>query len=551
MKNIGLIFGIRLRLIFKYFTPGGHKLPRMTFFVVLSLFLIGGYYTFFKIFSYLNTVEIIGPAIMTRTIEMILFVFFLMLLFSNIISSFSTFYNNQELNFLFSLPISPTTIYLAKLFENALYSSWATFAMAIPLFLAYGISNKAPFIYYPISLISFVIFLLIPAGIASIIIFLIVRLFPRLKPKNIIFLSLTLILLLMFLYIKIGNPGLLRIFETENEQELMQFAANLTTVGGAYVPSTWLSNILKDFVHMQTSGFFYLLLLITFTASIVCIAYTFAYVVYHKSFINVTQAGNKTSTRKSILTEYQTNPDYAFLQKDILLFIREPTQWVQLAIFIVLLIVYIFSLRRTPIFFSLSLWNVIISFANFAYVSFVIATLGVRFIFPAMSLEKKGIWIISSSPFCLKRTILIKYLFYLVIGIALMETLLVLANFFIRTAPTIFYFSLIVGMFVAASLVSINLGMGCIFPQFNEDNPSKIASGSGGIISALISIAYIALVVAIFAAPVRSYLFSWYFRRPLNLNLVLFSFMVFSIITFCAIYLPVKIGINAMEKRDF
>ncbi len=551
MNNIRSIFGIRLRLVLKYFTPGRHKIPRITFFIILSSFLIGGYYTFFRIFSYLNTVEIIGPAIMARTLEMILFVFFLMLMFSNIISSFSTFYNNQELNFLFSLPVFPTTIYLAKLFENALYSSWATFAMAIPLFLAYGISNNASAIYYPVSLIGFVIFLLIPAGIASLIIFLIVRLFPGLKPRNIIFLSLVLILLLMFMYIKIGNPGLLRIFETENERELIQFAANLTTVGGTYVPSTWLSNTLRDFVQVQSSGFFYLLLLVAVATSIVGIAYAFARVIYHKSFLQIAESKGRTNTKKSVLTEHQTNPDYAFLQKDTLLFIREPTQWVQLAIFVILLIVYIFSLRRTPIFFSFSLWNVIISFANFAYVSFVIATLGVRFIFPAISLEKKGIWIISSSPFSLKRTIIIKYLFYLVIGIIIMETLLVLANLFIRTAPIIFYFSLLIGIFVAASLISINLGIGCIFPQFNEDNPSKIASGSGGIIAALVSIAYIVLVAAIFAAPVRNYLFSWYFKRPLNLNLVLFSFTLFSIITFCAIYLPVKFGIDSMEKRDF
>jgi hypothetical protein len=193
-------------------------LPRITFFVTLLIFLSGGYYTFYKIFTYLANVEIIGPAIMARTIEMILFVFLIMLLFSNIISAFSTFYNNQELHFLFSLPVLPTTIYLAKLFENALYASWATLAIAIPLILAYGISNSAHLIFYPVSFFSFFIFLIIPSAISSIIMFLLVRFFPKLKPKNIIFISLTAILLLVMLYIKIGNPALLQIFETENER---------------------------------------------------------------------------------------------------------------------------------------------------------------------------------------------------------------------------------------------------------------------------------------------------------------------------------------------
>jgi len=551
LKNILLLFGIRLRLIFKYFTPGEHRLPRISFFIILLLFLSGGYYTFFRIFKYLITVEIIGPAIMTRTLEMVLFVFFIMLLFSNIISSFSTFYNNQELNFLFALPVLPTTIYLAKLFENALYASWATMAMAIPLFLAYGVCNKAVFIFYPISFISFLIFLIIPAGISSIIIFIIVRLFPKLKPKNIIFTALVVILLLIFLYIKIGNPGLLRIFETENEKELLQFAANLTTVGGIYVPSTWVSNILKNFVEVNTQGLFYLLLLLSVALSVIVIAYNFARVIYHKSFLQIAEHTSKTDTKKSALANYQTSPTYAFLWKDILLFVREPTQWVQLAIFIILLIVYIFSLRRTPIFFSFSLWNIIISFANFAYVSFVIATLGVRFIFPAISQEKKGIWIIVSSPFTLTKMIMIKYLFYVIIGITIMECLLIVANLFIKTAPVIFYFALLIGLFVATSLISINLGMGCIFPQFNEDNPSKIASGSGGIIAALTSITYIAVVIIIFASPVRNYLLSWYFKKPVNISLVTVCFVIFVILNFATIYLPVKFGIRATKKRDF
>ncbi|MEO0122533.1 MAG: hypothetical protein ABIL69_00820 [candidate division WOR-3 bacterium] len=551
MKTFFSLFWVRLRLLFKYFTPQEHKLPRITFFIILIGFLSGGYFLFFRIFAYLATVEIIGPAIMARTIEMILFVFFIMLLFSNIISSFSTFYNNQELHFLFSLPVLPTTIYLAKLFENAIYASWATFAIAIPLILSYGVSNNANFIFYPVSFFCFFVFLIIPSALSAVIIFIFVILFPKFKPKNIIFISLSFIFILILLYIKIGNPELLRIFETENERELLMFAANLTTVGGIYVPSTWLSNIFKNFVSPNPAGYIYILLLIFVALSCIALSYIIAESIYHKSFLLIAEHGGKENKRKSLLAGFQKNPIHAFLFKDIILFVREPTQWVQLAIFVILLVVYIFSLRRTPIYFGFSLWRTIVSFANFAYVSFVIATLGVRFIFPAMSLEKKGIWIIKTSPFSLTKVIFTKYVFYGLLGIILIESLLFFANFFIKTEPIIFYFSLFIGFFVSLSLVSINLGMGCIFPQFNEDNPSKIASGSGGIISALTSIAYIAIVIIIFAAPVHNYLTSHYFGRALNLKIIITSFLTFAILNFATIYLPIRLGITSMNKRDF
>jgi hypothetical protein len=168
-----------------------------------------------------------------------------------------------------------------------------------------------------------------------------------------------------------------------------------------------------------------------------------------------------------------------------------------------------------------------------------------------MSLEKKGIWIITTSPFSLNRVILTKYFFYGLLCIILMESLLLFANFFIKTEPIIFYFSLIIGLFVALSLISINLGMGCIFPQFNEDNPAKIASGSGGIISALTSIGYIAIVIILFSAPVHNYLTSHYFNRPLNSKIIITSFVAFGILSFFTIYLPMRLGTKAMEKRDF
>jgi len=551
VKTFFSLFWIRLCLLFKHFTPYEHKLPRITFFIILLGFLSGGYYVFFRIFKYLATVEIIGPAIMARTIEMIFFVFFIMLLFSNIISSFSTFYNNQELHFLFSLPVLPTTIYLAKLFENAIYASWATLAIAIPLILSYGISNNANLIFYPVSFISFFVFLIIPSALSSIVIFIFVLLFPRMKPKNIIFISLAFIVFLILLYIKIGNPELLRVFETENERELLNFAANLTTVGGIYLPSTWLSNIFKNFVSPNHTGYIYILLLTFVAFGCVILSYVIAESIYHKSFLLIAEQGGKEKKKKSILAGSQKNPIQTFLFKDLILFVREPTQWVQLAIFVILLVVYIFSLRRTPIYFGFSLWRTIVSFANFAYVSFVIATLGVRFIFPAMSLEKRGIWIITTSPFSLTRVILTKYLFYGLLCIILMESLLFFANFFIKTEPIIFYFSLFIGLFVALSLISINLGMGCIFPQFNEDNPAKIASGSGGIISALTSIGYIAIVIILFSAPVHNYLTSHYFNRPLNSKIIIASFVAFGILSFLTIYLPMRLGIKAMEKRDF
>lgn len=550
MKDFRIIFLTHIKTMTK--SIASINAIRLTSFIfVIGCFLAGAFYILFRIFTYLMTIEIIGPVLMDRIIEMAFFVFFIMLLFSNVITSFSTFYNDRELDFLFSLPVRPTSIYLAKLFENCIYASWATMVIALPLVVAYGITTGAQPLYYPISIISILVYLIIPAAIASLLIFIIFRLFPRLKSRDVIMLSLISIIGLTFLYIKINNPGLLKMFETESEQELLKFAANLTTVGGLYIPSTWLTNILKGLRVDLTQGIFYFLLLLFVSLSTTIFAFFTAKVLYAQSWLLIGEHSTKRGRRKSLLSSHQTSSANTFIFKDLLIFIRDPIQWVQLSIFIILLTIYIFSLRKTPVYFTFPLWRTIVSFANFAYISFVLATLGVRFIFPAISLEHSGIWFLCSSPFSFKKIIKLKYFSNLLTAVIIMEGLLIFSNIFIKTDQHMYVVMPLIALFIAASLVSINLGFGSRFPQFNKDNPSRIAAGSGGIIAALASITYVAISILILATPAYNYLTNKYFNRPSNMFVIYGACIFFFIFSAFTIIFPLRLGIKSLEQRDF
>ncbi len=539
----------RLRMIVK--SVGSlNAIKIASFLVVIGLFVAGTYYIFFRVFTYLMTVEAIGPALLDRVIEMAFFVFFLMLMFSNVITSFSTFYNSRELDFLFVMPIRPTSIYLAKLFENCLYASWATLVIALPLILAYGVTGNAPFAYYPISIISILVYLIIPAATASTLIALVLRVFPKLGPREVIVLCIGFILSLTYLYVKINNPGILKIFETENEQMLLKFAAQLSTVGGIYMPSTWLSNILKGFNGESQTSFYFLLLLFV-SLSMILLSYFVAQTCYVRSWLSTGEHSSTKTKRKSLLSHPRRQTVTTVFLKDLLIFIREPTQWVQLSVFLILLIVYIFSLRRTPIYFVFPFWRTVVAFANFAYISFVLATLGVRFIFPTMSLERAGIWLIGSSPFSFKRLLRIKYVFNLITAVIIVEFLLVFANIFINIDRRLYIIMPIIGLFVAASLVSINLGLGSRFLHLNEENPARIAAGSGGIIAALVSIGYVGILTLILATPAYNYLSNTFLNRPVNYFLVSIGLILFVVLNLCAILIPLKVGIKALERRDF
>jgi ABC-2 type transport system permease protein len=54
---------------------------------------------------------------------------------------------------------------------------------------------------------------------------------------------------------------------------------------------------------------------------------------------------------------------------------------------------------------------------------------------------------------------------------------------------------------MSASLSGLAVGLGALFPNFKEDNPSKIVSGFGGTLCLVVSFIYITLFVALAALP--------------------------------------------------
>ena len=79
-----------------------------------------------------------------------------------------------------------------------------------------------------------------------------------------------------------------------------------------------------------------------------------------------------------------------FVLKDLRVFFRDTTQWSQLILLAVLLVVYVFNIKTLPLFtgeqvpvFFVSL----VVFLNQGLAGFVLAAIAARFVFPAVSLE--------------------------------------------------------------------------------------------------------------------------------------------------------------------
>jgi ABC-2 type transport system permease protein len=238
------------------------------------------------------------------------------------------------------------------------------------------------------------------------------------------------------------------------------------------------------------------------------------------------------------------------LQKDILLFLRDPVQWSQLLLLAGLFLVYALNIDRFPTNIGHKFWRTIVVYLNFSFSCFVTATLLVRFTFPSVSLEGPGLSYILQLP--RGRRLLLgtkwveSFIFItpFIVGLGIWSTLRIDAGWILVSISTV---SLLL---MCIALVSINVGLGAIFPRFEKESAANIASGQGGIIAAFASMGYVLMSIMVLgltvrrsftaAAPLHDLL------RPLNNALIFLTGL-----TVIVAYIFIKMGYRSLVKRNF
>jgi len=126
---------------------GSGKLLLLT--IVGLLFWLGVYRLLYKILTYFRGVEDLGPLLAGKLLGVALLSFITILVLSNVVTALSSFFLAKDLDLLVSAPVDWLRIYLAKLGETLLHSSWMVALMAVPIFTAYGVIYRGGLLFIP------------------------------------------------------------------------------------------------------------------------------------------------------------------------------------------------------------------------------------------------------------------------------------------------------------------------------------------------------------------------------------------------------------------
>jgi len=486
---------------------------------VLALFVAGylgaGYWLFLRGFEYVRNFPVLGVLLSQRILFLMFGFFFLMLVFSNIITGYATFFRNRETEWLVTLPVRHRHVWLWKFFETLAVSSWALLFLSAPLLAAYGAVHRVePWFYAKVALAS-VPFVVLPGAIASILLLVLVRAaalgwLRRALPLT----AVAIVAAILFGIRPVSESQTTSLEEFLTFEQLLSHTRHSLHPG---LPSAWMAEAVLAWVErLGPRGWFFLALVVSNALFGLVLAYeiagrgffgTWSHALCHRTVRRSARAMRKAALgpgrfeRLLRALPVGSRTARALFLKDARMFWRDPAQWTQFAVFFALLCLYVLNLRHVAYDFSSDFWTTLISHMNLAASSLTLSTLTTRFVFPQFSLEGRRLWILGMAPAGLPSVLVIKFGVGLLASAAVTLPLMTLSGLILHLGwARILMFNgtmLVIG----AGLTGLAVGLGALFPNLREENPSKIVSGFGGTLCLVTSFAFLLLTLMLIALP--------------------------------------------------
>jgi ABC-2 type transport system permease protein len=555
--------GLLHLLVPKYLTARARALAgergRAARWVVLGVFGLG-FWAFiftmvFRLLRYFRGVQEIGPLLAGKLLGLILVGFFSILLLSNVITALSSFFLARDLDLLVSAPVDWLKLYGAKLLETLVHSSWMVVLMAVPLFAAYGTVYAGGPLYPLVALGLLIPFLVIPAVLGSALTLLLVNVFPARRTRDILSVIAVLTAGGIVLLFRLVRPE--RFARPEGFRSLVDFITLLRTPTSPLLPSEWVQRSTMSWLTGRTDLLPWYLLWSTAAASIV-VGAVIQWALYAKGFSKSQESAERWVRDGWMrgVAERMLRPlgvlRRELVLKELRLFFRDTTQWSQLLLLAVLVVVYVFNIKYLPLkgpgmtFFLVN----IVPFLNLVLAGFVLASIAARFIFPGVSLEGRTLWLLRSSPMSLRDLLWSKFWVGALPLLVLALGIVGVTNYLLQVSAFMFAVSILTIALMTLALSGLALGFGTFFPQFETENAAQIPTSFGGLLFMMTSVGVIGSVVVLEARPVYGYLSARAFGTASDVTEMVIGFGVATIVCLTATLLPIRAALGRLRTLE-
>ena len=500
----------------------------------------------------------LGDYLLRMGLSWLFLTFLSFLAFSGVVTALSTFFLSDDLRLLLAAPVASRRLFHARFARTVVQASWMVLIFLVPLLVGVGVAKCAPATFYLTAALTIIPFAIIPVALGTATTLLLVNIFPARRARD--------ILMLMGLLFAGGIVVLLRyiqperLLRVESLPDVTDFFATLQSPLTPLLPSFWAGEALfaslqggRDLLHAGA---------LWTTALALTLAVRAAHERWYFAGYSKAQEARKVRftqlhwlDRIARLLPIPVVRRHLFV-KDFKVFLRDVSQWSQLLLLLALVLVYLYNFRvldleRIP-YMSGVLKNVY-GFVNLAMAGFVMATVAVRFVFPAVSAEGAAFWIIRTAPISLGDFLWSKFWTGLVPVLLLSEGLTITANRLLGIDPFLQIVAATAIVFMSFALVGLATGLGARYPRFAADNASEVAGSYGGVAFMIIAVLFILIIVALLGWPSSVYLFHRFRNLPLSTSQQVEIYGCFAVaagISAATWWLSMRAGVRALTEMD-
>lgn len=538
----------------------------------LKVFVVGGFsiswllgltWLFFRGFAFLYNVGGVAFFLIPRMFTLFFMGLGFMLVLSGAVTGYGNLYQSAEVRRLLAWPVPLRDLFYYKLVKTTLMSSWAFFFIIVPFIAAFAFYRE----WHPLMLFwtfAFSLpFVVLWAGVGMLLMIgfqgvlnILTRLLGRWRNRALWVLSLA--LLVRGIFAALAYLDTLRAQRTDEVMVMVRMIPGLQLASNPMLPNWWMAQGLLGIAAGDWErGLMYLLLLCSSVGMLFLGVARLGSWLYPMSMQRHLTAANDLATRASRLsaTVQRLMPGggafRAYLGKDTLVFLRDPSQWTQFLIFFGLLGLYFFNLGSLGYDQLDATWSNLIAFLNLFSLSAVMSSLSSRFAYPQMSLEGRTLWLVGLAPQSLSRLMMIKFLIaassLLVISLSLSSV----SNAML--SPPLFSrrLSLVMMPGVSIALAGMSTGLGATFMDIEAKTPSQILSGYGGTLNLILTLLTVILLVLIPGMMSHFLTVRGLLNTPLADRWFLGGVLYVVLICLLAAGLPLWTGHLSLRKRDF
>jgi ABC-2 type transport system permease protein len=531
-----------------------------------SLIIFGGVAVGVFFLSRLSTLYLIqeahiGQFLYHRFLSMLLYVFFVTVNLGNMIVCYATMFKSDEVKFLMGLPISHEKIFLLKFVDNFFYSSTTLTLLGLSWLLGYGSTYNMPWTFYFVAMfLVFLPFMLISGLLAVLILMGMIKVAARVGIRLLLAALVGVYLLVVYLYFQMTNPVQLVQEVMKYYPDVNQYFGYLDAPASRFLPNHWVSEFLYWSVRGEPEAalpWFFILVLVMLALMI--IAALLAHKYYYTSWLSASDTQSFRLVRSRALRfrflqlakagRFERQLD-VMMKRDFWMFFREPSQWLHLMLMSALLLVFLVSLSALELRLTQPLLQTTSFLVVFLFNGFLVASLLLRFVFPAISLEGEPFWCVRSAPVSLRKLYLFKMVIALVLVVAIAESLVAASTYLLRSDPVLVRFVLATMGSIAVGLTGLNLGAGAYFAAYREKNPIRIASSQGASLTFLASMSYLSFCAMIIVLPLKRYFDNLILRGWLTTDWMVLPIVLVAVLSVVVFVVSTGVGLRAFH-RDF